>query len=98
MVTVVNSPGPGSVERADSGAGWAVAVIILLVVLAVGAFAWMRYNGAPAAPARDGGANINVTLPDVTPDGGAGGGAGGGGGTGGTGGGGGAAPTPAPTQ
>ncbi len=45
----------------DSGAGWAVAVIILLAVV-VGGFVWFRYHpaSAPAAP----GASVNVTIPN----------------------------------
>lgn len=72
MATIVNNPnGPSDriVERSDSG-GWAVAVIILLAVLVVGGFVWMRYYGTPApAPQTNtadntpGSANINITLP-----------------------------------
>ena len=56
MATVVNAPG----DRGDSSAGWAVAVIILLVVIAGFAFWYMRSRGAPAASP---GANIQVNLP-----------------------------------
>lgn len=65
MTTVVNNP-PGTdrvVEKSDTG-GWAVAVIILLAVIAIGGFLWMRYYRGAAAPAPTGGsANINLTLP-----------------------------------
>ncbi len=67
MATILNNPGSTErvVERSSDG-GWAVAVIILLAVLVVGGFVWMRY-GAPAAVPTDtntpGSANINVTLP-----------------------------------
>ncbi len=59
MATVINNPG----ESSDSS-GWAVAVIILLIVIAGGAYAWFRYHRA-AAP---GDTNINVTLPTGTQD------------------------------
>jgi hypothetical protein len=71
MATIVNNPGaaPSTSDRtyiertSDDGAGWAVAIIVLLAVLAVGAFLWVRYNRAPAAATPAPGANINVTLP-----------------------------------
>ena len=56
MATIVNTPG----DRGDSSAGWAIAVIVLLLVIAGIAFWYMRSRGA--APA-GGGANIQVTLP-----------------------------------
>ena len=67
---VVNTNG------SDSGsAGWAVAVIVLLVVVAGGIFWYMRYHrGAAAAP----GANIQVNLPTPTSGGNSGGSASGG--------------------
>lgn len=70
MATVINNPTPERtiIERtSDSGAGWAVAVIILLAVIVGGAYAWSRYH--KAAPATPGTANINVTLPAGTGDG-----------------------------
>ena len=74
MATIVNDPGSSpTIERTvidrtgDSGAGWAVAMIVLIAVIAVGSFIWLRYyNQAPAAPPANGGAEINVTLPDTT--------------------------------
>lgn len=77
MATIVNTPG----DRSDGSAGWAVAVIILLVVIAGIAFWYMRGR---AAPAQSPGATIQVNLPT---GGDSGGGSGGGGG--------GAAPAPA---
>lgn len=65
MATIVNTP---AVERSDSGAGIAVAVLVLLALLVGAYFVWGSYRGG--APAAD--TNINVTLPDV---GGAAGGA-----------------------
>ena len=67
MATIVNTPG----DRDDSSAGWAVAVIILLVVIAGIAFWYTRYHRAPAQT----GATVQVNLPTV---GGTGGGSGGG--------------------
>ncbi len=103
MSTIVNSPASERerVVESDSG-GWAVAVIVLLAIVAIGGFFLMRYYGAPAATTpvntesnTPGSANINVTLPANTDNGGNTGGTGGGtGGTGGTGGG--STPTPTP--
>ena len=66
MATVINNPERTErvIETSDNG-GWAVAVIILIVVLVIAGFAWMYYHPATAAnttPAT-GSANINVTLP-----------------------------------
>ncbi len=49
------------IVTSDSGAGWAVAAIVI-VVLAVAAFVWARYY-TPAAAPQNPGANINVTVP-----------------------------------
>lgn len=57
MATIINTPG----ERQDSSAGWAVAVIILLVVLAGLVFWYVRSHRA-AAPG-NAGATIQVNLP-----------------------------------
>ncbi len=62
MVTVVNNPGGERVVEKSDSSGWAVAVIILIALVAVGAFFAWRYYRAPAAPAPSG-ANINVTIP-----------------------------------
>lgn len=62
MTTIINTP--GNSESTDSGAGWAVAVIVLLAVIAGGVYFWSHYRYA--APARTGGANINVTIPQGT--------------------------------
>ncbi|MFA6278722.1 MAG: hypothetical protein WCS97_02790 [Candidatus Paceibacterota bacterium] len=59
MTTVINTP--SNTDGGDSGAGWAVAVLILLAVIGVGAYFWLHYRGT--APATSGGTNINVTLP-----------------------------------
>ncbi len=71
MATIVNNPAERTervVETSDNG-GWAVAVIVLLAVVLIGAFVWMRYYQAPAATQQTqtpGSANINVTLPANT--------------------------------
>jgi hypothetical protein len=65
MATIVNTPATDRVvDRSDNG-GWAVAVIVLLAVVVIGAFVWMRYYNAPAAPQSNtpGSAQINLTLP-----------------------------------
>jgi len=59
--TIVNTPGSG-----DSGAGWMVAVIILIAVV-VGGFLWYRYQGRQVPTDT----NINVTIPTGTATGGA---------------------------
>lgn len=59
MATIVNNPGV-PVDRSDSGAGWAVAVIVLLALVVGAYFVWGNFRGA--APAST---NVNVTLPDV---------------------------------
>lgn len=64
MTTIIN---PGNTETTDSSAGWAVAVIILLAVVGVGAYFWFHYYGVPSTT--DSTTNINVTVPStpVTP-------------------------------
>ena len=78
MATIVNNP-PAS--DTGSGAGWAVAAIVLLLVLLIGYFGFARFGTHSST------SNINVTLPSGggAAGGSAGGGAGGGG-SGGTGG------------
>ena len=64
MATIINTPSPErvvAVDRASDSSGWAVAVVILIAVIALGAWAWVHYRGTAAAPS--GGTNINVTLP-----------------------------------
>lgn len=56
MTTVINTP--ATADSGASGAGWAVAVIILLAIIGIGAYFWIYYRGAPST-----GTNINVTLP-----------------------------------
>lgn len=71
--TIVNTPAP----RDDGGgaAGWFVAVIVLLGVIAGGIYVYR--NGIGRAPAPDT-TNINVTVPNPLDGGNAGGNAGGG--------------------
>ena len=71
MATIVNTPG----DNSDSSAGWAVAVIILLVVIAGIAFWYTRSRQAPAASP---GATVQVNLPGGGDTSGGGGGSGGG--------------------
>lgn len=63
MTTVINTPG-NNVGSEDGGSGWAVAVIILLVVIGVGAYFLINYRSSITEPAANGQTNINVTLPD----------------------------------
>lgn len=58
MTTVINTP--PSTDSGDGGSGWAVAVIILLAVIGIGAYLWLNYRGAPA---KSGAIDVNVTLP-----------------------------------
>ena len=55
--TIINTPA----SQDDSGAGWVVALIILIAVI-VGGFLWYRYYGH-AASTSPSGTNINVTIP-----------------------------------
>ncbi len=57
--TIVNTPGPSNND--GSSAGWFVAVIILLAVIAGGVYVYR--NGIGRAPAPDT-TNINVTVPN----------------------------------
>ena len=63
MSTVINNPTPSerTIVETDSS-GWAVAVIVLLLVFAAGIYAWLHYREAAPAPQQPG-ATINVTLP-----------------------------------
>jgi hypothetical protein len=70
MATIVNNPSGTErvvererlVDNGSDGAGWAVAIIILVAVIAVGAYLWTQYQGSPA-PADNGGTNIEVNIP-----------------------------------
>ena len=57
MTTVINTP--PSTDTGSNSAGWVVAVIILLAVIAGGAYLWMHHRGTSGAT------NINVTLPSA---------------------------------
>ena len=62
MSTIINTP--GNTNTTDEGAGWAVAIVILLVVIGVGAFLWINYGTTPATnTGPEGQTNINVTIP-----------------------------------
>ena len=68
MATIINNTRPNDrvveVDRSDNSAGWAVAVVILLLVIAGGVWAYARYYRG-AAPAPSGDTNVNVTLPAI---------------------------------
>jgi hypothetical protein len=57
------------VDRGDSGAGWAVAVIVLLAVLLFGIFIWPGIRGIPSGnastptPTTPDAIDVNVQLP-----------------------------------
>ena len=68
MATVIERERPvggGVLIERDSGTGWAVAAVVIIALLAVGAFVWARYYSAPAPAAQNPGASINVTLPQT---------------------------------
>lgn len=67
MATIVNNP-PS--QDTGSGAGWAVAAIVILLVLLIAYFGFAHFGGHSAAPS----ANINVSLPSGGSAGGSGGG------------------------
>jgi hypothetical protein len=58
MTTIINTPGN---TQSEDGAGWMFAIIILLVVIGVGSYAFVHYRKAPAATP-----SINITLPAPT--------------------------------
>lgn len=68
MVTVVNTP---SQSDEGSGAGWAVATVVIILVVLFALFLWPRLPFGAANPQQPESANINVTVP--TPTGGTGG-------------------------
>ncbi len=66
MATILERERPSGVliERQDESTGWAVAAVIIIALLAVGAFVWARYYATPTpAQTNTPGTNINVTLP-----------------------------------
>ncbi|HEY6020265.1 MAG TPA: hypothetical protein VIY48_10285, partial [Candidatus Paceibacterota bacterium] len=70
MATVIERPADRVVERreiverTDSGAGWAIALMVLVALLVAG-FVWARYYRAPAAAPATTGTSVNVSLPAV---------------------------------
>ena len=60
MATVVNNSGDG-----NNGAGWVIAVIVLLAVIALG---WWALARSGAAPAPSEVTNVNVDVPTPTMD------------------------------
>ncbi len=61
MTTVINTP-PANNDSGDSSAGWAVAVILLLALIAGGVYLWANYYKAPTKQAET---NINITIPET---------------------------------
>jgi hypothetical protein len=67
MATIIDTDNPNPnravlVESGDSSAGWAVAVVVLIVVVLAGAFWYMRYY-RPASTYNTPGSTIQVNLP-----------------------------------
>jgi len=60
MTTVINTPG-NNTDNGNNSAGWAVAVIILLVIIGIGGYLWIHHYRTPVATS--GPTNINVTIP-----------------------------------
>lgn len=60
MATVINTT---PATREESGAGWAVALVVLAALIIIGLFVWPGFVRNSAAPA--GGTNIDVTLPNT---------------------------------
>ena len=82
MATIINNPAPTerttTIERTeDSSAGWAVAVVVLLIVLAAGTYLWVHYQRAARPNTPSGTTNINLTVPTPAVNSGASGSAGG---------------------
>lgn len=71
MTTVINTPPNSSGHRDQTdGGGWALSVIILIVIVGIGVFFWLNSRstvptaGTANTPnTEDTSANINVTLP-----------------------------------
>ncbi len=72
MTTVINTP-PNTNRPTEGDSGWAVAVVILILVIGIAAFFWFSYRTPPATETRETSetsetsTNINVTIPDITP-------------------------------
>ncbi len=67
MATIINNPnGPERVVEIDrnDSSGWAVAVVILIVVMVGGVYAWYHYRSVAVGTAF-GSTNVNVTLPSA---------------------------------
>jgi uncharacterized membrane protein YgcG len=60
MATVINNPGERTNPSTDSGAGWSVAVVVLLAIVIGAVYLFSHYRTASTTP----NANINVTLPE----------------------------------
>ncbi len=60
MATIVNTP--AQTTDSGAGAGWVVAIIVLLVLAALVYFGFNTFRGGSALPST---ANINVSLPST---------------------------------
>ncbi|MHB8660864.1 MAG: hypothetical protein ACYC75_02940 [Minisyncoccota bacterium] len=67
MATIINNPSPERVieKKSTDYSGWVVAVIILLVIIALGAYLWFQYYPT-STTTNYGGTNINLTVPAAT--------------------------------
>jgi len=70
MTTIINDEKPPIekttyVDQSSDSSGWAVTVIILLIVIAVGIYAWYKYHRTVYTPPNNS-TNINVTVPNPT--------------------------------
>ncbi len=77
MATVINTT-PATSE--DSGAGWAVALVVLAAAVIIGLFVWPGFVRNSAAPAGTTNIDVSVPTPSIpapSADGGASGGTGG---------------------
>jgi hypothetical protein len=64
MATVINNP--GGTEGSGTGVVVGILIVVLVVILLlVFGLPYLRNRGVPA-PANNGGANINVQLPDTS--------------------------------
>ncbi len=63
MSTVINNPVPEKTVVQSDSSGWAIAVIILIAIIAVGGFWYFRYYRSAPQPEQQSGATINLTLP-----------------------------------
>jgi hypothetical protein len=69
MATIINNPRPDVVERTttierDGGAGWGVAVIVILLVAGVSVYLWVQHHhGVLYATPANSTTNVSAALP-----------------------------------